>query len=310
MPVCTRCGAWNQDAAKRCEKCEAALTPVTPVGVKVAPQPAMSTILEPTAGKDPAEGRRRKFFQFAALLVISLVAAILLGRSSDGKYDSQGPGTLNTDYTVETSTRNGSVESVKYAVTYKFTVKDKEYTGKDKVSTEPTTADTTVFYMAENPRENGLGPSRSITINVIAAVVAFVIAIVAYCLLPKNCPLGVISAGVGDSGSEPQRMKHGKYSAWYHVHAAFVLEVALIGILIALGLAAAAHTGWTDYVNLGVGAFVAAAATLWIWADRWSCVEAFSSRSCSGLANLSFFYVPVVAFVYANYRGVRKLQGR
>jgi hypothetical protein len=77
-----------------------------------------------------------------------------------------------------------------------------------------------------------------------------------------------------------------------------------------LGLAAVSHTDATSYTILGVATFVAVATTLWVYADRWSCIEAFSSRSCSGVANLSFFYVPVIAFVYANYRGLKKLRGR
>ena len=40
------------------------------------------------------------------------------------------------------------------------------------------------------------------------------------------------------------------------------------------------------------------------------CTEAYASQYCSGVANLSLLYVPLVALVYANVRGVRKLSGR
>ena len=44
-----------------------------------------------------------------------------------------------------------------------------------------------------------------------------------------------------------------------------------------------------------------------VFRDRWKVNEALSSRFCSGVANLSMLYVPIVSFVYANVRGVKKL---
>ncbi len=315
MPTCAQCGTWNQDASKTCDKCGAKLTPEVaaagPVAVATpAPQPAQSAASAPKSGF--SEWRQRNFFELAALLVIAMVAGVLLGKSAIGKYDSSGKCTLDSNYTVETKTRNGSVESVKYLVTYKFDVNGVGYTGKDGLNSEPTDPDATVYYMAGNPRENALGPARTLKFNMGASGVAFLIALIAYGLIPKTSRwvAGADPQGFGDSCNEAARMKHGKYSAWVHVHAAFFLQAGLIALLVALGLAAVSHMDATSYSILGIATFVAVATTLCVYADRWSCIEAFSSRSCSGVANLSFFYVPVIAFVYANYRGLKKLRGR
>jgi hypothetical protein len=320
MPVCTGCGTWNQDAAKRCEKCGSAIQPTVSAAGPAALLPSATLEYPAAAVSPPASGlpdrRRQRFYQFGALLIFSVVAAMLLGRSSYGRYDSSAPGVLDENYTQETKTDRGGVKTITYDMTYKFMVKGTQYTGKDGLSSEPTTVDTTVYYMAGNPQENALAPSRSIGGFTFGAGAMFVIAVIAYWMIPKNYLVGAgnssrnVEARVGDFEKEHLAMKHGKYSAWMHVHLAFLLQVALVGYLIALGLALAAHTEITGYAILGIAAFVSAATTLWVYADRWSCIEAVSSRSCSGLANLSFLYVPVVAFVYANYRGLRKLQGR
>jgi hypothetical protein len=244
------------------------------------------------------------------------VAGVLLGKSAFDKHDSSGPGTLDTNYTVQTETRNGSVESVKYVVTYKFDVKGKQYTGKDTISTEPTVPEVTVYYMADDPQENALSQGRVKTINLVCAIVAFVLALIAYGLLPKKNRFAAgtapqsVEAGVGDPGYEYLRMKRCKYDAWVHVHIAFFVESVWVAFMIALAIAAVFHADATSYTILGVVTFVAVAATLWIYVDRWSCIEAFSSRFCSGVANLSILYVPVIAFVYANIRGLKKLGGR
>jgi hypothetical protein len=47
-----------------------------------------------------------------------------------------------------------------------------------------------------------------------------------------------------------------------------------------------------------------------VFRNRWRCTEAFASRFCSGLANLSMMYVPMIALVYANARGLAKLRAR
>jgi hypothetical protein len=249
-------------------------------------------------------------------MVCSLVAGVLLVRSAGSKYDASGPGVLDTNYTVETTTSSsGTVESTHYKVTYKFEVGGAQYTGKDSLTTEPTEAGITVYYMANNPRENALSPNRAITFNLIAAGVAFLIMLVAYGFIPKSpmksgAALQAAAEGVGDSGYEAARMKRGKYSAWVHVHIAFFLQMVWVALLAAWVLASVLRAEPTSYTVLGAAAFVAAAAALWVYADRWSCIEAFSSRFCSGLANLSILYVPVITLFYANYRGLKKLRGR
>jgi len=269
------------------------------------------------SGQDLRERSRRKFFQLVLLFVFSLSAGVLLAKSANGRYDASGPGTLDPNYTVETKTGSGGVvESTTYKVTYKFQVAGTQYTGNDSLSTEPTTADTTVYYMAGNPRESALHPKRIITLNLIAAGAAFLIGIVGYVLIPKNYPMGLrsapqpIQAGIGDSGNEAAGMKRGKYGAWVYVHLAFFLQVGFVAFLAAWGLASVSGASGPSYMILAVATFVASTTTLWIYSDRWRCIETYSSQFCSGLANISVLYVPVVTIVYANYRGLKKLRGR
>ncbi len=320
MPVCSRCGAWNQDAARSCEKCGAKITPDPAPAAPVAatlqkPSPVQSAGIAPASGL--FEQRRQKFFLYAALLALLLVAGVLSVKRSAGEYDASGQCTLDSHYTIETRTSSsGTVESVKYLVTYKFEVNGQQYTGKASLLTKPTVAGVPVYFMANDPKENGLTPNRAIPFFIISAGVAFVLVIVAYWLLPKNYPLSsaaaarAVMAGIGDSGNEPARMKRGKYSASVYLHFAFFAQMALVMFLAALGLAAVFHLEKTSYTVLGLAAILAAVITLWMYADRWRCIETFSSRFCSGLANFSIFYVPVIAFVYANYRGLKKLGGR
>jgi hypothetical protein len=261
-----------------------------------------------------SEWRRQRFYLFVVLLVVLPVAGVLLGKSAFDKHDSSGPGTLDANYTIQTETRNGSVESVKYVVTYKFDVNGKQYTGKDTISTEPSDPEVTVYYMADNPQENALSQGRIKTINLVFSGIAFLIALIAYGLLPKKNRFAAgaapQAAGVGDPGYEYLRMKRGKYDAWVHVHIAFFVEAVMVASFAAVVLAIIFHYEATSYTILGVATFVAIVTTLGIYVDRWSCIEAFSSRFCSGLANFSILYVPVIAFVYANIRGMKKLRGR
>ncbi len=317
MPTCAKCGTWNQDGVKSCDKCGAAITAAGTVSVvsPTTPSPLQPATSAPVSKF--SEWRRKNFFQLAALLVITLVAGVLLGRSAFDQHDSSGPGTLDTNYTVETTTSSsGYVESVKYVVTYKFEVNGKQYTGKDSISTEPTVPEVTVYYMKDDPQENALSQGRVKTFNLVAAGFAFLLALIAYGLLPKRSRFAAGTAprsaagGVGDPGYEYLRMKRGKYNAWVHVHIAFFVETVMTASLAAVVLAEIFHADATSYTILGVATFVAVAATLWIYVDRWSCIEAFSSRFCSGLANFSILYVPAIAFVYANIRGLNKLRGR
>jgi hypothetical protein len=44
-----------------------------------------------------------------------------------------------------------------------------------------------------------------------------------------------------------------------------------------------------------------------LFRDRFRCNEAFSSRFCSGLMNLSMLYVPFISLAYGVSRGLAKL---
>ena len=107
---------------------------------------------------------------------------------------------------------------------------------------------------------------------------------------------------IGDAAGEHLTMTRGRYSAWTYVVIAFLLESALLGALPMIVLAHFLHD-----IGTGIG-FVIGAISAWrVFHDRWRCIEAFSSRFCSGLMNLSILYVPFVAFIYANARAFAKL---
>jgi len=55
-----------------------------------------------------------------------------------------------------------------------------------------------------------------------------------------------------------------------------------------------------------VSAFIAGL----VFSDRWRCIEATSSRYCSGVMNASILYVPIIAAAYALLRGAQKLWRR
>jgi len=113
-----------------------------------------------------------------------------------------------------------------------------------------------------------------------------------------------IEETVGDRAGEHLGMERGKYGAWLYVVLAFLLEVVVLGALPAAGL---------RYISEDFGTYAGGAmglvAAYFIFRNRWRCIEAFSSRFCSGLMNLSILYVPLVAFVYANIRGIKKVSG-
>jgi hypothetical protein len=114
----------------------------------------------------------------------------------------------------------------------------------------------------------------------------------------------------GDRAGEYMNMERGRFDAWIYVVIAFLMQVAAVGGLVG-GLSSLAFDGDTaTTVLLAVGGAVGGAAAWFTFSDRWRCIEAFSSRFCSGVANLSLLYVPIVALVYANVRGIRKLGGR
>jgi hypothetical protein len=105
-------------------------------------------------------------------------------------------------------------------------------------------------------------------------------------------------------------MERGKYEARLHVGLAFLGQLGVVGVLLALLLSLLPGASATDDLVLGIAAVAAVGSTLWVYWDRWLCIEAPSSKYCSGCANLSIAYVPGVASVYANYRALRRLQGQ
>jgi hypothetical protein len=124
---------------------------------------------------------------------------------------------------------------------------------------------------------------------------------------------------VGDRAGEYLEMRRGHYAAWIHVGFGFFWTVLLIagtaGLAVAAlaGFVTGAITSDHDAIQLAIvvvdGAASIALAYL-IFRDRWRCIEAFSSRYCVGLLNLSIIYVPVIAMVYGLVRGAMKLRGR
>jgi hypothetical protein len=124
---------------------------------------------------------------------------------------------------------------------------------------------------------------------------------------------------IGDREGEHLHMERGRYDAWAYTVIAFVGQIAFLGAT--LGWLIAKPVAWaidgvadnpdTATTTMWIVAGVIGLAAAWLtFRDRWRVNEAFSSRWCSGLANLSMLYVPVFAFVYANVRAIGKLRGR
>jgi hypothetical protein len=119
-----------------------------------------------------------------------------------------------------------------------------------------------------------------------------------------------VQFGIGDSGSEHLGMTRGRYSAWMYVVMAFIGEAFVLGAIPMIAFRYLFHFFTEDSsYSIGAGFVVGAVLAYIVFRDRWRCIEAFSSRFCSGLMNLSMLYVPVVAFMYANTRGIAKLRG-
>jgi hypothetical protein len=311
MPVCPRCGALNDGPAKNCRACSANLAaPATAVAAVAAVAAPSVSQAAPFKAGPAADARSGRFWTCSLLFTAGIVGGVMLASNTGMKYDASIPGQLDEQYTV--ITQNDTPSS--YKVTYRFTANGRAFTGNDTIDTEPGGADATVYYMTANPAHNSLHPATTNSTRVVESGGAFLVALIAIILLPKNylMPIGVPAPapGVGDSQAEPRGMKRGKYSAWAHVFIAFTLQVAAVGFLLALAVSFVVRSPVTGSAALGVGFAVAAVTTLWVFSDRYRCIEAFASRSCSGLMNLSLLYVPFVALVYANMRGLRKFAGR
>jgi hypothetical protein len=109
---------------------------------------------------------------------------------------------------------------------------------------------------------------------------------------------------VGDAAGEHLAMTRGRYSAWTYVVIAFACECLLFGAIPMRVLQPVLHE-----VGLLIGFLAGVVPAYFVFRDRFRCIEARASLFCSGLMNLSILYVPVVAFIYANVRGVAKLRG-
>lgn len=252
-----------------------------------------------------------KFVLFAVLLALSLVGVALSIKRARVEYDSSAQGLLNNEYTEITKTENSSTTH-SYRVSYRFATGGRTYSGTDEIVYEPTDAAATVYFTAARPEENGLYPTHWNNIALIVAGIAFVVVLIAYWQLPKDYVIPAPATwrpGVGDSGREHLSIERGKYSASAYVGFAFFGQVVLVGVLIASLLSSTGLAVTNDGVLIIAG-IVAVSSTLWVYFDRWRCIEAHSSCWCSGIANFSMFYVPVVALVYANYRAIARLQGR
>src|SRR5262245_15101408 len=119
----------------------------------------------------------------------------------------------------------------------------------------------------------------------------------------------------GDAAGEYLHMTRGRYSATVYVFFAFVMQMGLVCLLVG-GIPALVLGSMSKNSVLALGVFLVlgipagGAAAYFMFRDRWKCIEAFSSRFCSGLMNLSLMYVPIIALVYANIRGFQKFAGK
>jgi hypothetical protein len=114
---------------------------------------------------------------------------------------------------------------------------------------------------------------------------------------------------IGDHAGEHLYMTRGRYSAWPYVVVAFLLESAILGAIPIFILQFALHPFTSDpELGAALGLLVGTVLAYLVFRDRWRCIEATASRFCSGLMNLSILYVPFVALIYANARGLAKLR--
>jgi hypothetical protein len=109
-------------------------------------------------------------------------------------------------------------------------------------------------------------------------------------------------------------MKRGRFSAWPHVVLAFLAQAAVVGAVAAAPVGLAAGAFVSEAIARGVGfavfAVIGPVGAYLTFRDRWRCIEAFASRFCLGVMNLSVLYVPLVAFAYANVRAVQRVMGQ
>ncbi|HTQ45583.1 MAG TPA: hypothetical protein VMI75_22645 [Polyangiaceae bacterium] len=135
---------------------------------------------------------------------------------------------------------------------------------------------------------------------------------------PPGVPPAQPHGPYGDRAGEHLRMKRGRFRATVYVFFAFLMQMAIVAGVFALiggitGAVGNLDDDVTGMLTLGLGSTGAIGGGIlayFVFRDRWKCIEAFSSRFCSGLMNLSVMYVPFIALVYANVRGIQKLSGK
>jgi len=274
-----------------------------------------------------------KFVVFAVIFTLAALAGVelLTNAFTEHDFDASVTGMLDGNYIRVTSHDNGTT-SISYEVTYSFTANGQQYKGKATMGTEPQDPDCTVYYMSNNPVENGLSPKHVDKSLEYFGIGCLVLALIAYIWVQMKqfaaaadrshvaaALANVYAEGpaatevrlqFGDAAKENAGIKRGKYSAWWHVHVAFFAQIIALGFLFAILLLHVGGAGMTQRRAYGIAIVVAILFTLWVYFDRWRCIEAVASKSCSGSLNLSTLYVPIVAAVYANYRGLRKLMGK
>jgi hypothetical protein len=167
-----------------------------------------------------------------------------------------------------------------------------KYRGTDTILRLPASRLTMVYYMAANPLDNSLSPTRFNHYTLLGAGIAFLIGLIAYAKLPKY---------------RIRRVPRGKYDASSYVAFAFFVQAGVAGILLAWILSSVLNVPATSYGALFLASLSAVLLTLGIYGGQWDYIEARSSKFCSGIVNLSILFVPVVTFSYANYHAVKRL---
>ena len=132
-------------------------------------------------------------------------------------------------------------------------------------------------------------------------------------VLPPPPPFDEVR--IGDAAGEYRRIPGGPHRAWAYVFVAFTFEICSLSEIVyeLLKRTRTAHNpDATILLSVAAGILLA----VWVFNDRWRSIEAFSSRFCIGsgrvallTTHICMIWVPSIAFVYANYRGLRKLLG-
>ena len=102
---------------------------------------------------------------------------------------------------------------------------------------------------------------------------------------------------------------HGAYSAWGHVVVGFLINSITFGSILSFVFSvfftksAETHVKYSFLVSMIVGIIIAVV----VYWGKWQINEAFSSNYCSGSANISLFYVPIISAINADYRFIKKI---